>query len=350
MLTKQEMQACLAGKPTPVVPAHLFWFDGKFRERHGAEIARMQTRFKEDFVQCHSSLQGRVRPRKLEAGEFHDEWGSLFAAAPDGVGCHPTRPIISSVDEWESYAAEELPLINPDTFAAGIVAAVAANPDRYVVASFWRTFYERMYMLMGYEDLMVQIALRGELFTRMLAALRDFTIRGIERIADAGADAVFLADDWGMQDRLQISPAAWRELFRPAYAAMIDTAHARGLDVWFHSCGAIGEIIPEWIDIGLDVIAHLQTAALDLPAIARRHRGRITFFGGLDVQFNLVNGNRESIRREVRTLMDDFHAHEGRFIAAPSNSIMPETPVQNVWWLFEAIREFGGTTDLEGCR
>jgi len=40
--------------------------------------------------------------------------------------------------------------------------------------------------------------------------------------------------------------------------------------------------------------------------------------------------------------MDDFRAHEGRYIAAPSNSIMPETPVENVWHLFEAIREFGG--------
>jgi len=55
----------------------------------------------------------------------------------------------------------------------------------------------------------------------------------------------------------------------------------------------------------------------------------------------VVKGNRESIRREVRSLLDDFHAHAGRFITAPSNSIMPETPVENVWWLFEAIREFG---------
>jgi len=65
------------------------------------------------------------------------------------------------------------------------------------------------------------------------------------------------------------------------------------------------------------------------------------YFGGIDVQFNLVRGNRESIRREVEALMANFHAPEGRYIASPSNSIMPETPIENVWSLFEAIREFG---------
>jgi len=152
---------------------------------------------------------------------------------------------------------------------------------------------------------------------------------------------VFLADDWGMQDRLQISPRSWRKHFKPAYGAMIDAAHARGLDIWFHSCGHITETIPEWIDLGLDVIAHLQTAALDLPAIAQAYRGQITFFGGVDVQFNLVEGARDSIRNEVRSLIRDFRGHDGKYIISPSNSIMPETPVENVWTLFEAIREFG---------
>jgi len=88
-----------------------------------------------------------------------------------------------------------------------------------------------MYMLVGFEELMMEIATHGELFGRMLSNLRDFTIQGIELIAETGADAVFLADDWGTQHRLQISPTMWREHFRPAYAAMIDTAYAKGLDV-----------------------------------------------------------------------------------------------------------------------
>lgn len=301
----------------------------------------MGEEYMDDFIQCAPKLEKRAPDPDMKPDEFTDDWGCLFAAAPDGVGSHPTRPIVRTVAEWEHYIATSIPAINPATFATAIHDAVAAHPDYYIVSQFWRTFYERMYMLIGFERLMVEIVSNGELFSRMLAHLRDFTIQGIELVADAGADAVFLADDWGTQRRLQISPAMWSQYFRPAYAAMIETAHARGLDVWLHSCGNITALIPQWIDIRLDVIGHLQAAALDLPEIAEAYRGRITFLGGIDVQFNLVTGNRESIRAEVQSLMENFHAFEGNYMASPSNSIMPETPVEHVWMLFEAIREFG---------
>ena len=188
---------------------------------------------------------------------------------------------------------------------------------------------------------MVEIAARGELLRRMVRVLSAFTLRAIELVAEAGADAVFLADDWGTQQRTMISPDAWAKHFRPAYAAMIELAHCRGLDVWFHSCGNIAALIPHWIDIGLDVISPLQAAAIDLPTLAAAYHGQITFFGGIDVQHNLVHGTRASIREEVRSLLHMFHAHEGRYMASPCNTIMPETPVENVWTLFEAIREYG---------
>jgi uroporphyrinogen decarboxylase len=341
MLPKSHIKACLAGEPAPVVPAYLFWFDEKFIRQHEADVQQMRASFSDDFVQCYPVLEKRAVDPELEPGEFTDEWGCLFRGAPDGVGAHPTRPIITCVDDWTRYMSESIPLLNPDTATIHIKDAVERHPDHYVLAAFWRTFYERMYMLAGFENLMIEIALNGPVFSRMLNVLRDFTIRGIELIAETGVDGIFLADDWGTQHRLQISPDMWRAYFKPAYAAMIETAHTRGLDVWLHSCGNITEIIPELIDINLDVIGHLQTAALDLPTIAEAYRGQITFFGGIDVQYTIVDGTRQDVRDEVQAMITNFHAFDGRYIASPSNTIMPETPVENVRALFEAIREFG---------
>ncbi|MHC4200023.1 MAG: uroporphyrinogen decarboxylase family protein [Planctomycetota bacterium] len=340
MLTKQQVRDCLAGRPTPRVPAWLFWFDGKFAAANRAETERMRRRFDDDFLMPHPAIEKRAKDGELAPGEHADDWGCIFMSSPVGVGGHPARPIVSGTDGWAAYEAELMPRLDPARFAEPVRETVRDNPDRYVAATLWRTFYERMFMLVGYEELMVEIATGGELLTRMVAALRDFTVRGIELIAEAGADAVFLADDWGTQHRLMISPDSWARYFRAPYAAMIDTAHARGLDVWMHSCGCVAELVPQWIDIGLDVLSPLQAAALDLPRIAREHRGRMTFFGGIDVQFTLVKGPRESIREEVRALYKMFAAHDGRYMASPSNTIMPETPVENVWALFEAIREF----------
>jgi len=343
MLTKQQMKDCLAGKPTPVVPALLHWYDGKFVEQNREAVEELRRRYENDYVRTGGALTLRAETPELEPDEFIDEWGCRFKAAPDGVGAHPTAPIVTSLAEWSRYVDEQMPVIEPALFTDGPRNTVRQHPDSYVAARFWRTFYERMYMLVGFENLMMEIATESELFKALLADLRDFTISGIELLAETGVDAVFLADDWGTQHRLQISPESWRKHFKPAYAAMIETAHAKGLDVWLHSCGHVTEIIPDWIDIGLDVLAHLQAAALDLPVIAKAYGGEMTFFGGIDVQFNLVQGTRKSIREEVKTLMDDFHAHDGKYIASPSNSIMPETPIDNVRHLFEAICEFGGS-------
>jgi len=345
VLTKQQVKACLRGERPPHVPAWLFWMDGQFIERSRTQVDRMRQYYTDDFIFAELHLVRRAQDPSLEPGEFSDDWGCLFCAASGGVGAHPTRPIVHTVEEWEAYVAEGLPNLDPVKPAEKIRATVTSHPDRYVVAQVWRTFFERMFMLVGYEQLMVEIAVGGELLKRMLGVLGDFTLRAIELVAEAGADAVFLADDWGSQDRLMISPESWVQHFKPVYAAMIDLAHSRELDVWFHSCGNVTALIPHWIDIGLDVINPLQAAAIDLPTVAEAYGGQITFFGGIDVQYNLISGTRESIRDEVRELLAMFRACEGKYIACPCNTIMPETPVENVWALFEAIREYGCFSD-----
>jgi len=341
MLTKQQVQACLAGESLPHVPAWLYWMDQKFAEINSAQVKEMREQYSDDFVLSGIKLTKRATDPVLEPGEYTDEWGALFCASPDGVGAHPTRAIVDSVDEWDAYAEAGMPMLDVDSTLTSLGSAVTENPNRYVVASVWRTFFERMFMLIGYEPLMIEIATNGVLFGRMLESLRDFTVQAIDLVAQAGADAVFLADDWASQDRVMISPRMWAKYFKPAYAEMIDAAHSYGMDVWFHSCGNIADLVPHWIDIGLNVISPLQTAAIDLPALAAAYRGQITFFGGIDVQFNLVSGTRDTIRHEVKALLEVFHASEGKFMISPSNTIMPETPVDNVWTLFEAIREYG---------
>ena len=341
MLTKQQVQACLAGESPPHVPAWLFWMDQKFVDINSDQVKRMREQHSDDFLSANMRLTKRATDPVLEPGEYTDDWGCLFRASPDGVGAHPTRAIVQSIDEWDAYAEGGLPVLDAERTLSSIRSSVTENPNRYVVAHVWRTFFERMFMLIGYESLMIEIATDGALFRRMLESLNDFTVQAIDLVAQAGADAVFLADDWASQDRLMISPRAWAKCFKPAYAAMIETAHGHGMDVWFHSCGNIASVVPHWIDIGLDVISPLQTAAIDLPALAAAYRGQITFFGGIDVQFNLVSGTSDTIRHEVKSLLEVFHASEGKFMISPSNTIMPETPVDNVWTLFEAIREYG---------
>lgn len=340
MLTKKEMIGCLAGEPTPVAPAYFFWMDSDFIDQHPDFVAQMRAKYADDMLQIMPQLISRAAPIPLMPGEFVDEWGCRFCHAPTGVGAHPTLPIVHDLNEWEAYVKHEMPLIVEGAFAAQAAKAVGEYPDRYVLLNVWRTFYERMYMLIGMQELWINLAEESDLFCAMLEDLKRFTLSCIRQAKKAGVDGVYLADDWGMQDRLQISPNHWVRYFKPAYAEMIQLAHSLGMQVWLHSCGCIDSIVPELIDIGLDVIGNLQYAAVNLPELSRMYRGRITFFGGLDVQTNLTKGTPSSVRAEVRALAKMFKPRDGRFIFAPSNTIMPESPTQNVAAMFEAIDEY----------
>ncbi len=337
MLSKSEIKACLRGDHCAIAPAVFHWYDTDFIKTNMEFVAEMKTKYPDDIVYSFPQFIKRSVEPQLAADEFTDDWGCRFRHAPTGVGAHPTAPIIHTIDEWEEYKEKCIPVVANGFFENAAAEIVCNHPDRYVTMNIWRTFYERMYMLYGMEELWMDIALEEEMFLRLLHDLKEFTLRSIRAAKCSGVDAVYLADDWGMQDRLQISPASWKKFFKPAYADMIDEAHGAGMDVWMHSCGCMDAIVPELIDIGLDVIGNLQTAAVDLKELSARYRGKITFFGGLDVQSNLTQGTPETVAREVEDITKLFEPSKGKFIYTPSNSIMPETPTENVRAMFDAI-------------
>jgi uroporphyrinogen decarboxylase len=337
MLTKKQVQSCLAGETMDMAPAFFHWMDKEFIQSNKNFVNEMHKLYEDDFIMKEPLYIRKAKELVMEHGEFQDVWGSRFAAVPGGVGAHPTLPIILTLHDRDEYKENGMPELESGIFVKDTKEIVLNNPDRYVLSNIWRTFYERMYMLIGMETLWIKMAYKDELFLAMLKDLKNYTIECIKLAKAAGVDGVYLADDWGTQNSLQISPDMWKQYFKPAYAEMIETAHSLNMDVWMHSCGCIDRLIPEFIDIHLDVIGNLQTAAVDLKAYSENYLGQITFFGGLDVQSNLTLGTPQSIESEVKEITRLFHPSKGQYIFAPSNTIMPETPPENVRALFKAM-------------
>jgi uroporphyrinogen decarboxylase len=158
--------------------------------------------------------------------------------------------------------------------------------------------------------------------------------------AALGVDAVFPMDDWGTQRGMLISPAMWRGFFKPYYRAIFDEAHRAGLDVFYHSCGDIMEIIGDLIDIGVDVLHPLQPGPLDLRDVARRFGGKVCFCGAIDVQHLLPSARPSEIRAEIRRLIGTLGAPFGNsYIPAPANALGPDIPFENLVAMFEACHD-----------
>ena len=150
---------------------------------------------------------------------------------------------------------------------------------------------------------------------RLIRLLVDMNLYAIERYAAAGADGYVWCDDWGLQHGLMISPASWRQVWKPHYASVYRAAHDAGLLTFLHSCGDIVSILGDLIEVGLDVIQMDQQENMGVDLLGNRFGGRITFWCPVDIQGTMVRGSLDDIRAACRALVRTLGRPDGGFIA-----------------------------------
>lgn len=164
------------------------------------------------------------------------------------------------------------------------------------------------------------------LFERILAEVGDLI------------DLIYVAEDLGTQESLLMSPRMFRRFLAPTLRKIIDMAHSRGIKVFHHDDGAIRQMIPELLDIGIDILNPVQwrCRGMDRAALARDFGARVVFHGGVDNQHTLPFGSAEDVRREVEDNLRIFSACKG-YIVAPCHNIQANTPTENIVALYETV-------------
>ena len=156
-------------------------------------------------------------------------------------------------------------------------------------------------------------------------------------------DILYLADDFASQRGLLMDPSLWRRFLKPRYAQLFAIGKKLGLPIWFHSCGDITPVLPDLIDIGMDVWETVQLHALRMtPAELKRQYGQhLTFFGGVNTQ-NLPFATPQQVADEVNRCID-LLGEGGGYICGPDHHIKPDVPAANVVALFDTARTFAKT-------
>ena len=149
--------------------------------------------------------------------------------------------------------------------------------------------------------------------------------------------------DFGMQRGLLVRPEVYRTLFQPFHKILNDWIHAHTpWKTFLHSCGAVAELVEDFIAAGFDILNPLQFSAtgMDPADLKRRFGGRIAFWGaGVDTQHTLPFGTPEAVRREVRERLEIL-ASGGGFVFNSVHNIQALTPVENVLAMSEAVGEW----------
>jgi uroporphyrinogen-III decarboxylase len=150
---------------------------------------------------------------------------------------------------------------------------------------------------------------------------------------------IWLGDDIGHQQGMLISPRHWRRFFKPRMANIIERLKAINpqLKVAYHTDGCVYEVIPELIEIGLDVLNPVQPAAMDPVKLKREYGKDLCFWGSIDEQYTLPFGTPAEVRKEVLDRIVTLGSGGG-LILAPTHHLQLDTPLENFWAMVEAVR------------
>ena len=277
---------------------------------------------------------------------YTDEWGVGWDIAsyetPFGVG-HYTEIVghpLADERVIETYQA-------PDPHRSELY-----QPSREMIEQFkeeyWivgvtvTTIFETAWALRGLEQMMLDMAINPELAHRILDIPYHYHLTAAKKLVRLGVDMIWTGDDIGAQDKMLISPAMWRTFLKPRMAEFIAELKVINPDVKvaYHSDGNILPVIPELIEIGVDVLNPIQPASMDPAEIKETFADQLCFWGSIDEQHTLPFGKPEDVRAEILTRLNSL-GKGGGLVLAPTHHVQLDTPLENFWAMINTIQETG---------
>jgi hypothetical protein len=258
-----------------------------------------------DFPSDFASACGYEKEQAPTVGDPHgvglytDAWGATFTNIRPGIiGEVKTAAIV----DWDDYLAcvhipREWLTIQRDHINRDCAAT-----DKFVFGGCCPRPFEQMQFLRGSANLYMDLADPPPAMKAFMAEMHAFYCQLLEAWAQTDVDALNFMDDWGSQRSLLISPAMWRDLFKPMYRDYVEIAHAAGKKIFMHSDGHILSIYGDLVEIGVDAV-NSQLFCMGIDKVAE-YAGRITFWGEIDRQHLLARATPEEVEKAV----EEVHA------------------------------------------
>jgi len=273
------------------------------------------------WLSWHPSLdfQGKRLGDRLVQDEFGVVWNDL----PENRGYvehHPlSKPDLSGYEFPDSYA--------PGRFY-GLKERMEAYSDLFLLA--WAgDLFERAHFLRGLDNLLMDLHLNPQFVHDLLDNILQFLLGNVTQLVELGVDGIFLSDDYGHQQSLLMSPGHWQEFIKPRLKELFARIKDAGLYAFLHSCGKVSQIVPDLMEIGLDVLHPIQPEAMDIASLKAEYGDKLAFYGGISTQQTLPSGTPDEVETEVRRTVW-LMAKGGGYILAPGITLQQDVPLENI--------------------
>lgn len=295
------------------------------------------------YTQPDVFLKKYYADKSFKAGTVIDGWGVAHepgsAAAFHMTYMHHPMENFDSVEQINEYP---FPVYTRDNFGAvkGQVEKLHAE-GKAAMGYMQCTIWETAWYMRGMENLFCDMMSDDDMASVLLDKVTDLAVIQATTFAEAGADAIFLGDDIGMQHTIMMSESLYGEWLKPRLKKVIDTARKINPDiiVFYHSCGHVTELIPQLIEAGVDVLDPVQPECMEFSEIHERYGDKLSFHGTIGTQSVMPFGTPDEVRRKVFENLDIAGEHGGLFVC-PTHLLEPEVPLENVLAYIRACEDY----------
>ena len=294
-----------------------------------------------DFTGVSPAYRGENR--ESHDGVTYDMWGSGYTTVSHGQqGAYSEATILPLADLKTMADVESYPWPSPDDFDYSVIPEACDQVRDFAVCTGGAgtpDIVNGVSRGRGMEQVLMDIALRDEVGLAIINKRCDILYEVCRRtleVADGKIDLLCLGEDCGNQNGRMVSPRDFDDLFRPQLQLFYDLAHEFGCKAMMHSCGDTSDLMPTFIEMGLDVLDAMQPepAGMDPETIRAMCKGKLAFCGLISTQDTLPFRSEEECRAEARHRLDVI-AKGGGYIFAPAHCVQPDTPLENVLAVFE---------------
>jgi len=243
-----------------------------------------------------------------------DDWGCGWTATEQkNMGQVVHHPL----EEWSKLASYRPPNPRDPFYFERIEDVLSEAGDRYVVVTSHFNLIERLHMLRGFGNAFEDFYLAPERVEKVLDMILEFKLALFDELARRFGDRVngiFLTDDWGAQQGPLVGRQVFEGFFLPRYRVMVEAVHGHGWHYILHSCGKVNDLVPYFIEAGMDVLNLQQPQLYGIGEIGERFAGKVCFLTTADIQRTLPSGDPEKVRSEVRELVERWSTPSGGLV------------------------------------
>ena len=344
MTSKERVMTTFEHKEPDRVPCWCgasveFW--EKAKAALGLDDEGLRLRFGDDFRRVFAEYAGPEYTLSQGATSR-----TIFGVERHGMGYG--QPTSHPLENATLKEVHDYPWPEPEWMDVSKIKAEAQlwRGEYAILGGDWSPFWHDAIDLLGMENLYIKMYSEPELIDAVMGHMVNFYAAVSQRIFDAAGDVIdifFIGNDFGSTTGPLLGPEHFERFIMPHLTRLIDLGHSYGLKVQMHCCGGFASLVPAMIEAGLDGVHAVQPccAGMELRELKDRFGDKMVFNGAIDSHHVLIDGSTDFVRQNTRDVLDTMKPGGGFIAGASHDTILEETPLENVLAMFDTIKEFG---------